>query len=483
MIRPTRWRTAATSALAAVLTSLAIQFTTLPCYANVGETYGFGARSSALGGAVVAGGGDAYSAYYNPGALGQEQVDSQRFKLSWGVLYMQPNFAPIEGVVKENSFNSDRMAGSPNIGDVDTSYRATFGQVIGLSYRVLPEIRNLTVGLVTYFPLQQLAYMDTGEAYLPEYVLYRARTQRPQFEVGMGAEAFQGLSIGAGLHVAYTLTSNAPLFINTGDRTTSAMRFTSSLKPKASPYFGMHWIPQTESKSLTFGGVLRLPVSFDNQMTLTSGARVFGKSAAIDFNFLAASALYYDPLALEVGSTWQVTRKIRLFAQMDYQFWSAFEVPALQIQQPQDIGAGPNMPVISAAALPFYQFSNTVIPRVGQELALGQSSLFRLGYAYQPSFLDGTPGDAGNYLDPPAHVFNVGFNFKFAKFLGIQTPADLDMNLSYMHLAQQTVVKSVGNERGVLNDPKIGSTYPNLQSGYQAGGNVLGGGISLSLAI
>jgi hypothetical protein len=43
-------------------------------------------------------------------------------------------------------------------------------------------------------------------------------------------------------------------------------------------------------------------------------------------------------------------------------------------------------------------------------------------------------------------------------------------------LELQRVVKTSGNEIGIAGDPKIGSP------GYDAGGNLLGGGVSLSMA-
>ena len=445
-------------------------------FANVAETYGFGSRTAGLAGAVVAQGGDAFAAYYNPAALAHNQ--DQRLRISWGMLYMQPRFLPINNVVTENSFNSDREQGNPNYDNVDVTYKPTFGQVLGLSYRLLPDFGNLSVGLVTFFPLEQLAYMDTGEAYVPEYVLYRARTQRPQFELGVGAELGAGLSVGAGLHIAYSLTSNAPAFINAGENTVSSMRFTGSLKPKAAPYFGVQFIPQTASKSLSFGAVLRLPVAFDNYVALSSGARMMGRLAALPIHFFATAALYYDPMAVELGNSWQITQRLRLFAQMDYQLWSQFKAPALLIQQPENSDA----PRISAGAIPTYNYVNIWVPRVGQEIALTDKATLRFGYAYRPSIMNEIPLEAGNYLDPPKHMVNVGFSYSFSRFLGFSTPATLDAHLSYQRLLSQLVIKTPGNEAGLSEDLKIGATNPNEAEGYQAGGNIIGGGLSLSFA-
>ena len=82
-----------------------------------------------------------------------------------------------------------------------------------------------------------------------------------------------------------------------------------------------------------------MPSLRGNTMVLNSSARVFGDFAAVDFNFTALSALFYDQMALELGSSWQHSDWGRLYGQLEYQFWSAYQAPALLIQQPQTTNA------------------------------------------------------------------------------------------------------------------------------------------------
>lgn len=436
--------------------------------ANVGEAFGFGSRVSSLGGIGVAGNAGAFSAYHNPAELGL--VTDKRLNIEWGIMNMQPNFRPITNVITQNKFNSDADA----TGDVDTSYRSTLGQELGLSYRLFPEAMNFTFGLVTFLPINQVAYMDSGEAYVPEYILYRARTQRPQVDVAVGANLGKGFHLGVGLHFGFTLSSEGSVFINTRPNTISSMRFSSSLKPKAAPFFGVLFSPE-ESKSYSLGAVLRLPVSSDNNLKLNSAARVFGDFAAVDFNFAATSALYYDPMTLELGGSWQYASWARLFGQLEYQCWNKYQAPALLIQQPQATST-PGGLQISAGKVPSFQYVNIVVPRVGEEISLNDSTRLRMGYAYRPSILSGVANDEGNFLDPPKHMLNFGFGFMYQHFLGFEVPTHLDFNFAYHYLVLQHIVKSSGNEVGSATDSKIGSP------GYDAGGNIYGGGVSLSLA-
>ena len=441
--------------------------------ANVGEAYGFGPRTAALGGATVAWGFDGYASYINPAGLGlKPSYSDKRLTLSWGIVHMDPRFRPIDNIIVENTYTSDKQTS----GNVDNSYRSTSGQVLGLSYRLFPESFNFTFGMTYFMPLSQAAYLDTGEPFVPEYVLYRTRTQRPQLEMAIGADLGRGVHIGSGLHLSFALTSNAIVMLQSDTTKPSTMRFSSSLKPKASPYFGLLFLPAKDD-SLSLGLVLRFPSAADNFMTLRSGARVFGSFDALDFNFLAASALFYDPLSVELGGSWQHAHNARLFWQLDYQAWGKFQAPALLIQDPSitdcaDTSCGMN---ISSGNNPKFDYKNIFVPRIGEEISIGKTA-FRLGYSYRPSFLKNLPTEAGNYLDPPKHMMGIGAGFEFSRFLSFYVPCKLDLNLSYHHLVSQHVDKTDGDEKNTgVGNQKIGAP------GYDTGGKIIGGGVSLTL--
>ena len=143
-----------------------------PVQANVGDTFGFGVQSMSLGGAGGSLDPSPSMAYHNPAALAADE-EGPRFKASFGFLYAQPTFTPINNVVTQNNFIADGQSRS----NVDLNYKPTVGQQLGLSYRLFPDLGNITLGLVTFLPFNQLAYLDSGEAYVPEYFMYRARTQ------------------------------------------------------------------------------------------------------------------------------------------------------------------------------------------------------------------------------------------------------------------------------------------------------------------
>lgn len=334
--------------------------------ANIGQEYGFGPRIAALAGAGAAFDFGAFAAYNNPAGL--SFPGDKRLLIEIGLIAMNPNFTPINNVIVENTYTSDKIT----YGSVDNDYRATLGEELGLVYRLFPDLANLTVGLAAFLPLEQIAYMDTGETFVPEYVLYRARTQRPQVEAGVGVDITPRIHVGAGLHLAFSLTSAGTVFLQTDPTKPSTMRFSSSLKPKVAPQFGFLYTSTppspAEEPRFTLGAVLRLPVTSDNSLYLQSGARAFGSFAALDFDFTAVSALFYDPLSVELGATFKETPRTRSYVQLEFQGWGGFQAPALNIQNPtnESCGGGPCGVEISPAKIRPSRIATSSCPGSGR---------------------------------------------------------------------------------------------------------------------
>ncbi len=448
----------------------------LSARADIGA-YGFGSQTAALAGAGTAWGSGAYSAFSNPAAL--PDATGKKLRLSYGWLFMDPRFTPITNVITENEFTSD----AERTGDVRDDYRSILGQAIGAAALLAPDWHQLSAGITIFTPFDPLGAIDTGEAYIPEYVLYRSRTQRPLIEAALAAKFGSQLSVGVGLHIGYAITANGTAMLQTEDDTISTMRVSASLKPKTSP--NLSWLlvsqlPQNEPGAWTFGQVLRLPHDAKAKLVFNSSARAFGNLAALDLNFGASSALFYDPLMLETGFSWRHSPRGRLILQADFQNWTRFERPALEVDALE--GSCENEDETSCSSLvnptifPALALRNLWIPRIAEEITWEKATL-RLGYAYRPSMFSAVPNGAGNYLDPAKHSATIGWGWKFESFLGWNAPATLDLHGAYQHLVAQQITKTPGDEAGTAGKNKIGSP------GYTAGGRLWGGGATLTLEL
>ncbi len=454
--------------------------------ANIGEFFGLGSRSAALGGATAAWGSDGFSAYANPAALSL-MGENRRLSLSIGTLAMFPNFLPISGIVTENAYVSDLALAQTTVGDLPNDYRSSAGTVIGLAYKFAPGFLDSTIGMTAYLPFDAVAYMDTGETFLPEYALYRARLQRPQIDAALSGKIVEGLRFGLGAHVGFSLSANAMVFLKTTVGQPSSMRFAASLRPKIAPYGALLYSSDNDphshrAGSFSLGSIIRGPLASTNQMVMRANAQLFSNAASLGFNFTAHSALYYDPLSIELGGSVQYTEITRIFAQLDWQAWGAFESPALVIGDDVTIEncagsiAGCGV-VLQPGRNPSAPTRNIFIPRIGHEFNLGPWAI-RTGYSYRPSIFQGLPTGSGNLLDPPKHLFSVGVGYEIPKAFFAEIPMQIDAHLAWQQLETQQITKTPGDELNQGTDStKVGAP------GYQAGGKIWGGGISLSLAL
>ena len=449
--------------------------------ANIGD-YGFGSRTAALAGAGAAWGFGAFAAYSNPAGL--PAAAGRKLDFSYGWLFMDPKFTPIQSVTIQNDFNSD----ATTTGNVNDDYRSVLGQTVGGAILVNPEWHQLSAGITLFTPFDPLGFTDTGEAYIPEYVLYRARGQRPQIELGLGARVNERFSLGLGLHVGYGITASGSVFLQTEDDTTSSMRVTASIKPQASPNLG--WLltselPPEEPGSWSLGQTIRVENNAQTTMKFDSSARAFGSLAALDISFAAASSMFYDPWTIETGMSWHHSPVGRLLVQVDFQNWRRFKRPALNIQDPsqtctaadpESCEPGGQPFIVNPSILPALSLRNTFTPRIAEEIQFG-SSMLRLGYAFKPSIFSELPTSSGNYLDPSKHIATLGWGWKLPTFLGWNTPASIDVHASYQHLIAEHVTKTAGDETGDAGKTKIGAP------GYDIGGRLWGGGATLTLEL
>jgi hypothetical protein len=120
---------------------------------------------------------------------------------------------------------------------------------------------------------------------------------------------------------------------------------------------------------------------------------------------------------------------------------------------------------------------NIITPRIGHELNFG-AWIVRLGYAYKPSIFGSLPTGSGNYLDPPKHQANAGLGLQVDQLTSMKFPLRIDAHFSFHYLMVQNVVKNNTNENGEGTSAlMVGAPS------YQAGGKILGAGVSLSTAL
>ncbi|MBC7397547.1 MAG: hypothetical protein H7333_08895 [Bdellovibrionales bacterium] len=359
-----------------------------------------------------------------------------------GVEYLHPALPTIRDIVVENPSTSTAVA-SPRTGDVNSDYPDTFAQTLKVQ-ALLNPVNDWTFALKTYLPLNGLTQMDTGNVYQPEFVLYRAESQRPRVLLSSGLNLDPEWRVGLGLDLGFSVTARANVFLQSGAGTVSDQRISAKVKPSLVPQASVAY----RSYSFTVRGENK--ANFD--LSTIAGARVFSNlSAGVDFSYSSQSALFYQPWQLELRGENRLNESFLVKYGISYELWSGYQARAAVVHSDTQFSSG---------LLPAFQARNLWVPEAGLVFGLGMDAL-EADYQYKNSIFMDVPRGNGNYLDPPRH------DLKLAWIHPTQSGIEWNFHTSLSRLTEQTVVKSDPNDIG--------------GPGYQASGWVYGGGVSVAV--
>jgi len=429
----------------------------LQAYASTGEMYGYGSRASALGNTILGGSTESFATFYNPAA----NSSRSGLNISLGVSYAHPRFISINNVTIANSAVASDTG--DRLGPVDTTaYLDHLGQALGISFNLGEKLKNLSLGVTGFLPVMRLAYLDTGEPFLPEYFNYRSRTQRPQIYTSLSATPVKDFHVASGIAFSTNIASTAALTPSAAARSVSHARFSTTIKPGAAPYFSAFFKKTTFEAAST----IRLPNRYRISIDTNANARVLGTAGDLPVVVNLSSALYYDPFEVDLGFGINLTGGARFIMEADWLNYKAYESPSLTVIDRGSVAKFQN----SVNNLP--QMRNIIVPKVGYEQSIGMITS-RLGYFFRQSPIKSNSGP-GNLVDPTKHVFTAGLGTDLKTLKLTDKSIALDLHFQYHWLVKQRVNKDPGNEAGTAEQTKVGAP------GYDIGGNIYGGGFSLS---
>jgi long-subunit fatty acid transport protein len=249
--------------------------------------------------------------------------------------------------------------------------------------------------------------------------------------------------------------------MSAADNSVSYERFGTTIKPSAALYFAAYADPKPIQAGLT----VRLPNRYKVDIDTTANARLLGPTNNITLMFNSASAIYYDPLEVDAAFAYQFDERTWVTLELDWFRYKSFENPVLTVTN-QGGGGIHN----SVDTLPSMQ--NIYVPKVGFERKVDVVKV-RAGYGYRPSPITDNSGP-GNIVDPEKHVFTAGAGVDLKEAKITEKSISLDLDLQYHYLVSQHITKSPGNELGISGQSKVGSP------GYDIGGHLIGGGLSVT---
>jgi hypothetical protein len=329
------------------------------------------------------------------------------------------------------------LAGTDRNIDDAVSYQASGALPLAFGGWLEDRVGLAVAAVVPTHEIARVRSPRTGD---PFEALLESRAHVVGIEMGFGLRLSPAWAVGLAVHVLASLEGNLDVTTDAAGRFTTASE--QSLTLDMAPIVGVRFSPQERWR---FGAVYRGVSQSRYGINLTSDIGDVVPVQLPELRF--AGAAQYDPMALAVEAAWRPRAGLSFRAQVEWERWSAYRLPA-------------ENPVVGGPALPAPGFHDTFIGRLAasQATALGAGLIFvaRAGYAYVPS---PAPDDGrSGLLDNRRQILAVGLGLA-APTRGF--PFHLDLFFQLHHLGPRT------QDRGA--------------DSRQTSGNILVGGLTLGV--
>lgn len=367
--------------------------------AQVQDTYGFGSRAVAMGGALSADVDDFAANYYNPAGL----VRARALRLSLGYFW-----------ASHTLISNDRdNAVAPAHGMVGGL--ATPGRFFGLPF---------AFGLGLHIPDERLSRSRSLPQSQPRWELYDNRVQILYISANLAIAPLSWLRLGGGLSFVsstrgtldisgdiYVVNVNASNLRHAVDADLTAVRY---------PQFGVQVdVLPNLTLAATYRGSysLRLEIDATVSGTIIAGRPNDPEALRIpgSYTLSSRSTAVFLPQQGVLGAAWRPLPSLTLAADLTWIDWSAYVNPTAQLRTGLTLeippGLGFSAPAIPPGTEPVAaNFHDTFVPRAGVEWRrnLGLHTLaLRGGYRYDPSPVPEQLGGT-NFMDANRHVVSAG---------------------------------------------------------------------------
>jgi long-chain fatty acid transport protein len=361
--------------------------------ANPFDMFGAGARASAMGGAHTAAAEDASANYYNPALLARLPA----LHIDLGYRMAVPDLRLNDEDLGVDTARGTRIAwGMPGkVGAID-----------------------MGVGVSVFLPDQEVTRIRSLSETQPRFSLYDNRAQRLVFSVNFGFALTDKLSIGGGIGYLVETTGNVRLAGRVGfpDAEDSDLRLDMDVDVQTLPYpiagVAYQVRPWLRLAASFRGGVrpvtdLSVNIEGDigaaNLEPIVADASVFMRSVSLS---------HFQPAEVTVGLDANVSRRLRIAADLAFHRWSAYANPAAELETELELGEFNDLLMVPpSSSLASASFHDIFIPRLGVEYLLREGETLtmqgRAGYSYEPS---PAPEQVGitNFVDNDKHTTALG---------------------------------------------------------------------------
>ncbi len=422
--------------------------------ANPMDTFGFGSRETAMGGAVSADVRGWTATYYNPAALARSRG------LEIGVGYFRADHhleinGADTGVDPVKGFNAGLVAP---------------GTLFGIPF---------AFGLAVHLPDDRISRVRALRQEQPRWELYDNRNQRLFLAANLAIEPVPWLWIGGGLSFMSStrgrldITGKANVF--SPDSSTLRHEVDADLTAIRYPQAGAR---VALGDRVALAAVYRGEFQLGLDLTAHLQGDISGITTAL-YDLHTVSVNNFLPQQVVLGGAWEVTRDLKATFDATWIDWSAYVAPVakldvlLDIPPPASGWPATIQPPQSPAPTRIEPLvmHDRVVPRLGLEwraLSLRKVDAFlRGGYEVAKSPIAAQTG-LTNYVDRDRHTGSIGIGTTL-RDLARELPGALsiDAHLQWSELVEATTLKA--NPADYVGD-------------YTAGGRIINFGVTTSFA-
>lgn len=439
--------------LSAVLAG-ALGLAAAPARANPPDTYGFGSRETAMGGAASAETRGWAANYYNPAALAR----SRGLELGFGY------FRAAHSLAMNGQDNHVDPVKGVNGGLVAP------GELLGVPF---------AFGIAVHLPDDRISRVRALRQEQPRWELYDNRNQRLYLAANLAIQPLPWLWLGGGLSFMSStrgrldITGGANLFRpddsklrHEVDADLTAVRYPQAgVRVALGPRAALAAVYRGEFKL-----ALDLSTHLAGDLSGLTTARYELETHSIN-NFL--------PRQVTIGGAWAVTDRLRAAFDATWIEWSAYVAPVAKLDAVLDIpppASGwpatvtpPETP--APARIAPLRMRDRVVPRFGLEWrALDERRLggfVRAGYELAKSPIEAQTG-VTNYVDRDRHSFSLGLGASFEDLLPeLPGVLSIDAHVQLSELPEEATRKA---------------SAADLVGDFVAGGHILNVGLTAAFA-
>jgi long-subunit fatty acid transport protein len=429
---------------------ISLIFLSTNAWSSFPELFGASYTTSMIGNQSNLDPNDPSNNYYSPAIL----AFTQKVNVLLQATSTAPHFDKINNVVVTNSINS---TSGTTYGSVDTNYVKFYGGGLHFGLPIgYPEHGTIgTLGLSVYLPIGSIIETNSGNPFLPEYVMYHSRFQRTSLYFNFAHKSSDDFAWSLGGILGFQASAEVKANLSLNGNTFGSW---AQAKTKINPSLGaiVSMAKKINSSTLYF--------TYQQEMKSNLDARATGEINNPSLGLFDAniqSVIFYEPHTFRLGSNLNMG-DFNLYGGVEYQIWSAYKPPVIEIVKNGGV-------VDSSSNYEHVSTQDTINPRLGVRYQLTNRVSLGLGYTYRPTPLKGDFSGSGNSIDTNTHVFTTGFNYRIVVW---SKDVSLGSSLEYHLLEDRTVTKSANQENG-NSGIKIGGPS------YSIGGYLLSASVGL----